>query len=95
MLLTAELLIWTTFLPSYVDNYRHRPAVFWLWQVPLKLTLCRLWLALVFVHSKRANLAVLAALLFLFVFPYWSNGGVPQWIYRHFDYPDVNARQIR
>ena len=95
MLLSAELLIWTTFLPSYVNNFHHRPAVFWLWQVPLKLTLCGLWLALVLVHSRRANLAILAALLFLFVFPYWSNGGVPQWIHRHFDYPEVSARQIR
>lgn len=95
MLLCAELLIWTTFLPSYVDNFTHRPAVFWLWQLPLKLTLCGLWLSLVFVQTRRANLSVLAALIFLFAFPYWTNGGVPRFVHQHYDAPPVSAHRSR
>ena len=39
MLVVAELLVTYTYRHSYLDTYRHRPAVFWLWQVPFKLAI--------------------------------------------------------
>ena len=91
MLLAAELLIGLTFLGNYQDNLTHSPARFWLWQLPYKIALCALWVALIAVRSRRANLIVLCTLIFLFAVPYWSNGALPDWMHRHFDKPAISA----
>jgi len=86
MLVLAELLISVTYRTVYADLLSHRPAVFWLWQVPYKIAILGgyawIWLA----RSRRSNIAALVLTLLLFVIPYWQYAGIREAISRAYGY---------
>jgi hypothetical protein len=86
MLLAAELLVTFTFRDIFIDAARDRPAQLWVWLLPYNLVLTGLYVALLFVTSRRANIALLAALLLLFTVPYWGQGSIGAMIDRHWGY---------
>ena len=69
------------------DELRLRPAVFWLWFVPYNLSIKGCYLALFLVRGRRANIALLVALILLFMVPYWVHGAMEDMIVRHWGYP--------
>ena len=84
MLLAAECLVNLTFLPIFEQNLRDRPAVFWLFELPLNVLIKGAFIALLLVKSRRANLLWLIALILLFAVPYWTWGAIAGAIQEHF-----------
>ena len=87
LLLAAEVLVTYTFHYLVTDELRLRPAVFWLWFVPYNLSIKGCYLALFLVRGRRANIALLVALILLFMVPYWVHGAMEDMIVRHWGYP--------
>jgi hypothetical protein len=85
MLLAAELLVLLTSWDSLMQTLHARPAVFWLWYVPLNVLLKGSMVAFLFIRSRRANLVLLILMILLFLIPYWENGAIGDWIHQHFD----------
>ena len=85
MLLAAELLVFLTFLDSFVQTLHTKPAVFWLYNVPYNVMIKGSMIAMLFVRSRRANLAFLIFLILLCLIPYWENGAIGDWIHQRFD----------
>ena len=52
------------------------PAEFWAWLLPYNAVIDVCLLALLLVRSRRANIALLAALIVLFLVPYWDQGAI-------------------
>jgi hypothetical protein len=86
MLLAAELLVTFTFRTIIVEMIQNKPAVFWLWFLPYNLAIKGSYVALLFVRSRRANVAVLASLILLFMIPYWENNAIAAAIARRYGY---------
>lgn len=84
VLLANEFLVNWTFWPVFQANLEHHPMVFWLYSVPYNTAIKAALLALLLVRGRRANLAIMAALILLFVLPYWENGAVSAAIIRRF-----------
>jgi uncharacterized membrane protein len=76
LLLAVEMLIHVTYLPIFEERIAHQPEVFWLWTVPFNLAIEASMVALLFVRSKRANIALLVVLLLLLLVPYWDQGSI-------------------
>ena len=75
MLFAAEMVEAYTYSSVYVDRLQHHPPAFWLWLLPYNLAIKGSFVALLFVHSRRANIVLLSALILLFLIPYWQRGG--------------------
>jgi hypothetical protein len=86
MLLAAELLVTFTFRTIIVEMIQNKPAVFWLWFLPYNLAIKGSYVALLFVRSRRANVAVLAILILLFMIPYGENNAIAAAIARRYGY---------
>jgi hypothetical protein len=86
MLLAAELLVTFTFRGIIVDMIRTTPAIFWLWFLPYNLAIKGSYIALLFIRERRANIVLLAALILLFMIPYWENNAIAAAIARHYSY---------
>jgi hypothetical protein len=86
MLLAAELLVSFTFLNIVGSELRSKPALFWLWFLPYNLSIKSCYLALFLVRGRRANIALLVALILLFMVPYWVHGAMEDLISRHYGY---------
>jgi len=86
LLLAAEVLVTYTFHYTIADELRLRPAVFWLWFVPYNLSIKGCYLALFLVRGRRANIALLLALILLFMVPYWVHGTMEALIMHRFGY---------
>ena len=86
MLLAVETLIHVTYLPIFEERIAHRPEVFWLWTVPYNLAIEASMLALIFVASRRANIALLVVLLLLIMVPYWDQGSIQNAIAHKYGY---------
>jgi hypothetical protein len=76
LLLAGEMLIHVTYLHVFEDRIAHHPGVFWLWTVPYNVAIEATMVALLFVRSKRANVALLILLLLLIIVPYWGQGSI-------------------
>jgi hypothetical protein len=87
MLLMAELFLVATFWDKYRWTLAHRPAQFWLWHVPFKIVLVGAFVGLIAAKSRRANIVLLALLLFLFSVDYWQIDAIQTWIHENFDRP--------
>lgn len=87
MLLAAEILVTTTFLPDFAKLIRERPAEFWLWIVPFNVAIKSCMIALLFVRSKPANIVLMALLMLLFLVPYWEHFLIRNAIGRAWGYP--------
>jgi len=87
-LVAAVLLDNITYLHIYISDLQQRPAIFWLWQVPYNLAIGAPLVALLFVRSRRANIALLTTVILLLTIPYWQNQYMSHMIARHYGYPD-------
>ena len=76
MLLAAETFVNVTFVDAYVAAFNEQPFIFWLFLVPYNLAINGAFIALLMVKSRRANIALLATLILLFLFVYWSRGAI-------------------
>jgi hypothetical protein len=86
LLIIAELLVSVTYRSALVEQFTHRPAVFWLWSAPYKLAILGSFVGVWFARSRRTNIAFLATSLLLFMIPYWQHGNVTAAISRHYGY---------
>jgi hypothetical protein len=86
LLFAAELLIHVTYLSVLEDRLAHQPAVFWLWNIPYNLAIEASMIALLFVRSRRANIAFLVALILLLTIPYWDQDAIPHALAREYGY---------
>lgn len=86
MLLAAELLVSVTFSNVIVDELRTKPALFWLWFLPYNFSIKGCYIALLIVRGRRANIALMIALILLFMVPYWVHGEAESLIARHYGY---------
>jgi hypothetical protein len=67
-------------MAAFHPNLHNKPAVFWLWNLPQNLALTGALVALLILRSRRANIALLALLIALFLVPYWEHGAIKEWI---------------
>lgn len=86
LLIIAELLVSVTYRSALVEQFTHRPAVFWLWSAPYKLAILGSFVGVWFARSRRTNIAFLATSLLLFMIPYWQRGNITAAISRHYGY---------
>ena len=86
MLLAAEFLVNFTFRHVFGAELQHRPAVFWLWNLPYNLSIKAAFIALLVVRGRRANVALLVLLILLFTIPYWEGGMIASAIARQYGY---------
>jgi hypothetical protein len=86
LLIIAELLVSVTYRSALVEQFTHRPAVFWLWSAPYKLAILGSFAGVWFARSRRANIAFLTTSLLLFMIPYWQRGNITEAISRHYGY---------
>jgi hypothetical protein len=80
MLLAAEVLVTITYMPIFAKALSTEPRAFWFYHLPYNALIKSAWVALLFVGTRKANLALMAFLILLFLIPYWSAG----WITRLF-----------
>ena len=76
MLLAAEAVDNVTSFSWMVDQYAHQPAHFWGWVVPYNIAIDGCFIALFLARGRRANIALLSALILLFLVPYWQQGAI-------------------
>jgi hypothetical protein len=86
MLLAAGLIEHITYLPVFEEQLTRHPAIFWLYLLPYNLAIDGSTVALLFVRSRRANIAVLIVLILLITIPYWDAGMIRGAIARHYGY---------
>jgi hypothetical protein len=87
-LVAAVVLDNITYFHIYMSDMWHRPAIFWLWQLPYNLAIAVPLIALLFIRSRRANIALLTTVIMLLTIPYWQNQYMSHMIARHYGYPD-------
>jgi len=71
---------------SLLAALERNPPSFWLWYLPFNIAIGGSLLALIFVRSRTANLALLVLLILLVIIPYWSNGGLGRIVTHAFGY---------
>jgi hypothetical protein len=86
LLLAGELLIHVTYLGVFADRLAHQPAVFWLWTIPYNLAIEASMVALMVVRSRRANIALLIALILLLFIPYWYQDAITRAVAHAYGY---------
>jgi hypothetical protein len=72
MLVAAVVLNNISYFHVYEEDLETQPAVFWSWDLPYNLAIAAAFIALLFVRSRRGNLALLAATILLLAIPYWQ-----------------------
>ena len=75
LMLAAEFAVNWSYRSVLVDIYEHDPEKFWHWTLPYNIAIKLAFLALIFVRGKRANIAVLVAMILIFFLPYWHRAG--------------------
>jgi hypothetical protein len=75
----------------FIDQYRHAPAVFWLWLAPYNLAVDAVNVALLFAKSRRSNIILLAILTGLITIPYWEFGMFRNMIAHAYGYAQFRA----
>jgi len=86
LLLAGELLIHVTYWPIFEQRIAHQPELFWLWTVPYNLAIEAVMVALLFVRSRRANVALLILLLLLIIVPYWGQDSIQNALAHQYGY---------
>jgi hypothetical protein len=86
LLFAVELLIHVTYFGVFQDRLAHQPAVFWLWMIPYDAAIEGSMIALMLVRSRRANIALLIALILLLSIPYWDQDAIPRAIAHFYGY---------
>jgi hypothetical protein len=86
MLIAAELVNHVANIRWYADEHAQRPAHFWAWVIPYNVAIDVCFVALFLVRGRRANIALLGALILLFLIPYWHEGTMDALAMRLFGY---------
>lgn len=73
MLVAAAVLNNITYFHIYEEDLKTQPALFWSWDLPYNLAIAAPLVALLFVRSRLANLALLTIVIVLLVIPYWQS----------------------
>jgi hypothetical protein len=63
-----------TYLPHIEAEYARDPAFSWRWYLPYDIAIKLAFLSFIFVRGRRVNVAALAALILIFLLPYWHRG---------------------
>jgi hypothetical protein len=76
--LVAIFMLAAEFLVNYsygdlIAQYYRQPERFWTWDLPYNVAIKLVFLALIFVKGRRANIAILAVAILLYLVPYWSH----------------------
>ncbi len=71
MLVAAELFVKVIYIPTFAEQLRERPMLFWLHSLPLNLMIFAAFAAMYFARGRAANLAAIGAQMVLFVASYW------------------------
>lgn len=87
MLVAAELFVKVIYIPSFVEQFRERPMLFWLHAVPLNLMILATFAAMYFARGRAANLAAIGVQMILFVGSYWWASYFTNLIRVAYDYP--------
>ena len=73
MIFSADIFYNIQLFGIYVSEFADRPANFWLVLLPFNLLINSLYIALLVMKGRRANIACLAGLNMAFVAIYWSS----------------------
>jgi hypothetical protein len=71
VLLANEFVVNYTYWPHIEAVTAHDPAQLWHWFIPYNVAIKLAFLAFIFVRGKRLNIMALAALILIFLLPYW------------------------
>ncbi len=71
-LIAAELFATVMHFPVIAERIQTELMMFWLYSLPLNLTIFGAFAAMFFARSRRANIAALIAQIVVFTIPYWS-----------------------
>lgn len=71
LLLANEFVVNYSYLPVLRNVYEHDNAEFWQWTLPYNIAIKLAFAAFIFVRGKHANIAMLLAMILLFLLPYW------------------------
>ena len=77
MLLAAEILLNSTLIPLFIEDFHNYPAMFWLDDVPLNLLLFGSYAGLLLLRSRLSNIAFILILILLVVHGYWGDTESP------------------
>ena len=77
MLLTADILLNSTLIPLFIEDFYNYPAMFWLDDVPLNLMLFGSYAGLLLLRGRRSNIICLMILIALVVHGYWGETASP------------------
>jgi len=86
MLLAVGMLTHVIYRHFFMDQFRHAPAVFWLWIAPYNVAVDAVNVALLFATGRRWNIILLALLTLLITIPYWEFGLFRHMIARAYGY---------
>jgi hypothetical protein len=85
-LVAAELFATIMYFPSFAEQIRTEPMVFWIFSLPLKIAVFGAFVAMFFAKSRRANIAAIAVQIVIFTIPYWSYRLISNAIREAYDY---------
>jgi len=71
LLLAGEFAVNYTYWPHIQVEAARDSALLWDWFIPYNVGIKLVFIALIFVRGKRLNIAALAALILIFLLPYW------------------------
>ena len=86
LIFAAEMVDKVANFDFFIDTYRHNPARFWGFMMPYNAAIEGCMLALLLVRGRRANIALLIALILLFLVRYWNPSVTDRTIERLFGY---------
>lgn len=72
MLLAADLLVNSTLIPLFVEDFRYNPALFWLDDLPFNLMLFGAYAGILLSKRKWMNIALIGLLILLVLHSYWG-----------------------
>jgi hypothetical protein len=71
LLFVNEFVVNYTYLPHIRAETARDPALLWHWFLPYNIAIKLVLLVFIFARGKRLNIAALAALILIFLLPYW------------------------
>lgn len=77
MLLTADLLVNSTLIPLFIEDYQYDPKMFWLDDLPLNVILFGCYAGILLSRRKWVNIALILLLIALILHGYWGETSSP------------------
>ncbi len=73
LMLAAEFTVNYSYRSVVIDWFQHDPEKFWHWYLPYNIAVKLVFVTLILVKGRRANIAMLVAMILLFLVPYWHH----------------------